>query len=369
MAGRGRKPWPQLAACVRMVRRIAGLLLAAAAASAAGAGEPGATYDDGHADAPAGTPQLGLLLRHYVAKPPWQVAGIDYAVGVPSGIPLKDPLTITMPGTAIDAKYHLIRVSGDSVTLDAYDFSLHGGWGVYIQSGARNTTITNSNFRAGANGVVPISAEAGASGLTVTDCTIDGGAGGVRGGSDAVWALINYTGSGTFVAKHDLLANAPADAIDFNNGRISAVVEYNAVTSLGHAAGSHPDFVQFVGNEASDSVIAFNTIYQPPGDGEVAGMEGIQVEAQTGAHPSSILRTLVANNTIIAPGPELTMSCAIAVIEGKGNVIDGVVVRDNYLDFRGTYYAFYPPSGVNVIFSGNVDMRTGRRLAAPPRRK
>ena len=208
---------------------------------------------------------------------------------------------------------------------------------MYIQSGARNTTVTKSYFRAGANGVVPVSAEAGAAGLTVTDCTLDGGAGGVRGGSDAVWALINYSGSGTFVAKHDLLANAPADAIDFNNGRISAVVEYNAVVSLGHAAGSHPDFVQFVGNDVSDSVIAFNTIYQPPGDGAVSGMEGIQVEAQTGAHASSILRTLVANNTIVAPGPELTMSCAVAVIEGKGNVIDGVVVRDNYLDFRGTY--------------------------------
>jgi hypothetical protein len=339
------------------------------APAAAGAAEAPAVYDDGHADAPAGTPQLGALLRHYVARPPWQVAGIDYAVGVPSGLALRDPLTIAAPGTAIDTAHHLIRVTGNNVTLDGYDFSRHGGWGVYIQSGARDTTITHSYFRVGANGVVPISAEAGASGLTVTDCTIDGGAGGVRGGSDAVWALINDNGSGPFVAKHDLLANAPADAIDFSNGRISAVVEYNAAVSLGHAAGSHPDFVQFVGNEASDSVIAFNTIYQPPGDGEVSGMEGIQIAAQTGAHASTILRTLVANNTIIAPGPELTMSCAIAIIEGKGNLIDGVVVRDNYLDFRGTYYAFYPPSGTNVVFSGNVDMRTGRRLAAPRRRR
>lgn len=97
-------------------------------------------------------------------------------------------------------------------------------------------------------------------------------------------------------------------------------------------------------------------------------MEGIQISAYRGAHASALVATTVAYNTIVATGPALTMSCSIAIQEAKGNVIDGVGVHDNYIDFRGTYYAFYPITGSHVTFEGNVDMSTGRQIPAPPRR-
>ena len=42
--------------------------------------DPTATLGDGSANAPAGTPQLPNLLNGYAVRPPWEVAGVDYAV-------------------------------------------------------------------------------------------------------------------------------------------------------------------------------------------------------------------------------------------------------------------------------------------------
>ena len=43
-----------------------------------------------------------------------------------------------------------------------------------------------------------------------------------------------------------------------------------------------------------------------------------------------------------------------------------MVVADNYLDVRGAYGPFYPPTGRGLSFVGNVDVATGRPFPAPP---
>src|SRR5262249_43812194 len=55
-------------------------------------------YVDGANGAPSGTPQLPSILSGYAVRAPWQVAGVDYAVGVPVGTTLRDPATISMAG-------------------------------------------------------------------------------------------------------------------------------------------------------------------------------------------------------------------------------------------------------------------------------
>ena len=46
--------------------------------------------NDGSANAPAGSPQLPNLLVTYGAnRPAWNVAGVDYYVGVPQGLSLR----------------------------------------------------------------------------------------------------------------------------------------------------------------------------------------------------------------------------------------------------------------------------------------
>src|SRR5262249_6241226 len=91
--------------------------------------------DDGSSAAPLGVAKFPSLFSLYATRPPWKVAGVDYAVGFPSGISLSDPTTSTIPGTVIDAADHLLLVTGNGVTISGYDFSLHGGWGVGVPSG------------------------------------------------------------------------------------------------------------------------------------------------------------------------------------------------------------------------------------------
>src|SRR5271157_4225717 len=184
--------------------------------------QPG-SFADGADWAPAGAPQLPTLLNGYAVRPPWKVAGVDYAVGVPIGTALKDPtIAANLPtGVSVDTINHMIRVAASNVTLNGYDFGLAGGWGIYIEPGVNNTVIQNCNFLVGSNNQVPINAVRGAGSLTVQYNTINGG-GGQR---DAVWALVNDNGSGTFIAQYNNFLNAPCDAIDFSEAAIAPTIE------------------------------------------------------------------------------------------------------------------------------------------------
>ena len=88
------------------------------------------------------------MLSGYAKRPTWDVAGVDYYVGVPNGTTLQDPTTATLPaGAAYSASSHTVTVSGSNVTLNGFDFSLHNQTALVI-SGA-NVTIENSYFMPG----------------------------------------------------------------------------------------------------------------------------------------------------------------------------------------------------------------------------
>ena len=318
---------------------------------------PSHAFDDGFPGAPRGTPQLPMLLSGYAARPPWAVAGVDYFVGYPAGMVLKDPSAIGTAGVSVDPAHRIVHVTGSNVTLDGYDFAMAGGYGIVVQSDVSETVIQNCHFRVGSNHLVPIHAGTQVGDLTVQYNTIDGG-----GGQDGkVWALANYNGSGTFVAKFNSFFDAPADAIDLGVGTMATVIKYNLFVNLGTAPGSHPDAVQYAGVHSTHMVEAFNTMYQP----NPSGMQGIQLEAQLG---STLKNAELTNNVIVAKGSPVKMSYSIFVGQdpGPGNAIDGVLVGHNYIDFSGAYGPFYPPTGSNIAFVDNVNMVTGARIAAPP---
>ena len=317
------------------------------------AAEPPLQINDGSAGAPAGKPLLANALSHYPARPPWKVAGVDYAVGVPAGTTLLDPATIAISGISVDAAKHTITVFGSNVTVSSYDFARSGGWGIYVDAKATNTVIRNSNFLVGANNLVPINAGAGCGNLTIMDNMFD-----ATSSSGAVWALVNYNGSGRFVAEYNSFLNSPDDAIDFGPGPMTTVVEFNVFENLGTDPQAHADAVQYTGTTSTNSVISFNTVYQS----NPSGNQGLQIEAQNG---STITNTWVENNVIVARGAR-TMSYSIFVGAASGpNTIDGVVVANNYIDFSGAYGPFYKPTGSHLTYTGNVDMSRGGLLPAP----
>ena len=65
--------------------------------------DPPLNLGDGSANGPAGTPQMSTLLSGYAVRPSWNVAGVDYAVGVPAGTVLKDPNTILNMAAGVSA--------------------------------------------------------------------------------------------------------------------------------------------------------------------------------------------------------------------------------------------------------------------------
>src|SRR5262249_33906606 len=154
----------------------------------------------GDSNAPTGTPQFPNLLNGYAVRPPWHVAGVDYAVGVPSGTVLKDWETISQPGVSINTATHTVYITGDNVTLNGIDFSLHGGAQLVILGG-NNTTISNCNFFYGSaltsTSSFLINAVSG-SNVTIEYCTIDGN-GAVQTTSSDQSSLIstgsNFTGT------------------------------------------------------------------------------------------------------------------------------------------------------------------------------
>src|SRR6266404_7826154 len=103
---------------------------------------------DGAVGASPSMPQHPELLKPYALRSPCKVAGVDYAVG-PTSTPLKDPATISMAGISVAPSTRTVTISGNNITLDGYDFSLHGGYQMVVEGA--NTTISNSNFMAGTN--------------------------------------------------------------------------------------------------------------------------------------------------------------------------------------------------------------------------
>ena len=289
-------------------------------------------------------PDLFAPYRH---RPAWRVAGVDYCVGVPEGLPLKSPATIAMAGARADRSAHIVRVSGDNVRLDGYDFSVDGGWGVFIEG--KGTVISNSKFAVGANGLAPVLGMQSSGDVTLTDSTIDGA------DSPDVGGLIEMRGAGVLTVRRSWLKNSADDIVQMhNNGPADLILEYNLIQNSGMAPGAHGDWTEFIGGPFT-ARIAYNTATQDGG-----ATQGFMVEPDLGSSPGVVTSGEIANNT---------MKGTVSVFTGVtvADIVDNFYVRDNYFDPTHTLggLAF---SGVRggpfdgspkTFYDRNVNMRTG----------
>jgi hypothetical protein len=70
-----------------------------------------------NANAPAGSPQVPNLLTGYAVRPPWEVAGADYAVGINLGTTFKNSTTM-IPGVSVNTTNHVVKANRNNVVLD-----------------------------------------------------------------------------------------------------------------------------------------------------------------------------------------------------------------------------------------------------------
>jgi hypothetical protein len=306
------------------------------------------SYPDGAAGAQAGAAQHPNLLSGYAVRPAWQVAGVDYAVGVPSSMALKDPAAINMAGISVDTSSRSINITGSNITLNGYDFSLHSGYQVSVSGD--NATIENSNFALGSNtGAYLINGEG--NNLTIKYCTFDASTIGNE------TSILGFRGAGTITLQYNWFRNFPQHVLEMTQplGVSDAIVyQYNLIEQGAIEPEAHLNFLQLGDGNISSANVSFNTTYQTP---QVSGGEGFQAEPS----PGTITNYNVTNNTMIATGGPTGSAMSYMLHVGSGSfpgISTGTVIN-NYFDVTAAYGAFYPGQ-TGFAYSNNVDMTTGR---------
>ena len=312
--------------------------------------DPPIALGDGSAGAAAGTPQVPHLLDGYAVRAPWQVAGVDYAVGINAGTVLKNPLTINMAGVSVDATNHVVFVSGNNVVLNGWNFT---GWAVDVTG--QNATVSNSDFTQGV-----LKYDVGSVGGTIEYNKFD------QAGIAPDTAPFMVFGSGAFNVQYNDFENSYHMAAQFTygNGQSQTIVfQYNLIqnTGAGSAAGAHGDWIQVFGVQVDDAEINYNTVVQTkPGD----LTQGFSLNASN----PTILAGSISNNTMITASSDVNYPIIL-----NSHWINGTVtVANNYIDPRGVIGSFLlsnddvsGPYNGTIATSNDVNMVTGAYIYPP----
>lgn len=350
-----------------------------------GGGQPpggGGNVGDGSSGAPAGTPQLPGLLSGYAVRPPWNVAGVAYHVGIPQGTVLKDPFAggvlasalVALGGSATTSN-HVITFSGiNNAVINGWDFSLEGGWTVLVNS--NNATIENSNFKVGANLRHPIQISPSANNVTIINNIIDGA--GLNTNNGAGMLMLNAQGATTI--EYNFVKNAYYQFIEGGDSYGSTGgptllqnIQYNVFQNagLGFAQGAHGDWIQdFATPDGvfNNIQINFNTFIQDLPD-TAARTQGLSIMS-AGGNKGSALQEGISNNTFVISGPSHNQVNYPIIVETTW-LNGSAIVGNNYFDltgingnwlFAGQYNPVPGPHHGTVAKSNNINMLTGATL-------
>ena len=316
--------------------------------------DPTAMLGDGSANAPAGTPQLPNLFAGEAVRPPWMVAGVDYAVGVPAGTTLMDWQNLHGPGISIVG--NMVRIDNTSgVHIDGVDFSLHGGaFLLFVNS--PGGIVTNSKFQA-TTPTSLIDTDSNSPGLTVEYCTLIGGA----DGSGLISA------AGNVVIEYNWMKDFPQHAVELGDST-NLTYRYNLIENGGTVAGAHLNYLQETGKGITNSIdIEFNTTYETP---SAASGEGFQFDINdTSGNSGTLANPTFAYNTMISTGSG-SMSYMVhgsSKYSSSNPIVTPIsgtaVAHDNYFDMSGAFGAFYPGSFSGWTAFNNIDMTNGKTIS------
>ncbi len=318
-------------------------------------------YNDGASNASRGPAQRPTLFFGYCVRPPWQVAGVDYAVGIDSGTVLKNPVTCgCLPtGASRDEVNHLIRVTANNVVLDGFDFYTYGRYNVYIDGSTNSVTgtqVKNCYFYGG----VPVTSHGTVTNTSITHNTIDGA--GVNDTCTGCYGECIYV-NGDLTVEYNWIKNVQQHFVS-TGGAPGGTLNYrfNLLEDGGWVTGAHLNYLQWSGNAVSNNPKAlFNTMVQHV---TLAGGEGFQMEEQAGS-TGSINNAEVAYNTLIAISDSLGTKAESYILHtGSSNNNPAPAtgtVHENYIDASGAYGAFYPGL-TGFTYCGDINMKTCAHL-------
>lgn len=321
----------------------------------------GAGYADGCAAAPTCAPQHPTYLDGYVVRPPWDVAGVDYCVGIPDGISLTDWVTSPPPGCTVDnspGSLHWMRCTGtNNILFSNIDFSTNGGGFIYLES-SNDAILTNVKF-GGSNApnfpVALVQCAGTTKGLTVRNSILDGGFTST-GQSAGQSALVNCGGgNGNIELKYVWFKNYGQHVLE--TGSSTILYHFNLIDNALIEAGGHMNCQQLYDGIINTSVV-FNFMYQSSPN----GAECFQFYG--GVAPTITLQNAtLSNNTFVA----LTGCCSNlnSAPTLRTIFVGPAVSNQNYFNPAGGT-PYYPGDFVGWTGSGNLNMLTGGTVTFPP---
>jgi hypothetical protein len=321
------------------------------------------------------TPSVYQATPHN-ASTPWNMPGVDYYVGVPSGLALKDPtVSSSLPSGAAYAS-SVVTVSGCNVTLDGLDFTLHETVvKVDVSSASCTTIIQNSKFAANGTALQPIAnlVSLGPGGAFVFQRNEYDGLAPIGNAAGSGFQVNDpIQGNGKITLQYNYFHDFDSKVIQVGGSTPSAAFteSYNLFADFGSCAtppcshgeaeytyGGAPASLSFTGQ--------FNTylLHFHPGVSDLTAPHAVQ------ADDVNIDGTTDDHNVVFAPGPQGTCNAhnatgytaAAAIYDGQqeGGALSNLAFTDNYIDGSGTYFPWYHSVGAGVTHTGNVDSGGG----------
>jgi hypothetical protein len=322
------------------------------------------------------TPSVYQATPHN-ASTTWNMPGVDYYVGVPSGTTLKDPTVSGSLPSGATYESPTVTISGCDVTLTAFDFTLHHTVvSVNVSASTCTTTIQDSKFSANAVALQPIAnvLDLGPGGQFVFERNeYDGLApiGDAKGSGFDVNDPIQLSKGGKVTLSYNYFHNFDSKVIQVSGATPSApfTEKYNLFADYGscdsppcshgeaeYSYGGLPAGISYTGQ--------FNTYISHfhVGSGDLTALQAVQADTL------NIDGTTDDHNVILAPGPQATCNeynargytAAAAVFDGQqgGGALTNMSFSFNYIDNSGTYFPWYHKGSSSVTYTKNVDTGT-----------
>ena len=338
-------------------------------------------YADGSAGAPVAAIPQPNILSGYVSRPPWNVAGVDYGVGVPTGTVLTPWSSWTQTGVSTSSYLGLpfVEISGlNNATIEGIDFSTsNGAWLAVV--GCNNLTIKNCKFGgtnyASSNFLnAVIVQDSNSSGITIKSCSFDGGVTACCLTTTMQTCFLFAAGNGGstnhITLQYNWFYHAPDQILEIVNCSATVDYRFNLIDTALTAFDNHYNCQEwsissngFVGT----SNVSFNCFYQPAVGTSQAG-EFIQFYYNTSGGVTGIMDSCTCSNNVMIALANSGMSCFIDALSsgpGAGTTVTGTNVADqNYFDITGIFtgYAWYPGAFTAWTRTGNINMVTGGSL-------
>jgi hypothetical protein len=329
------------------------------------------------------TPTVYQATPHNAATP-WNMPGVDYYVGIPSGTVLLDPtITGNLPAGAT-LSGSTVTITGCNVTLNGFDFTLHNTvLAINVSGSGCVTTVESSKFQANRTAAQTI-ARLGNLGTNASfvfqfneydGLAPVGGSGSGFNVNDPIEA--DWSSAGTVTLMYNdfydfdskiiqLCGTSPASTFIEKCNLFADFGSRSTGCAHGEAEYTYSGGTIAYTGEYNTYLLHFSVVPSDLTAPHAVQADDMQIDGVTDDH-----------NVILVPGPQTTCSAnnaksyraAAVIFDGAQNdpnpsSLSNVTFFEDYVDGSGTYFVWYhnAENGAtinNVTWTDNVDAGTG----------